>query len=71
MVRDLGQHTQQGTRDDDRARIPQRRAGLALGVNLGRALRAQREVMCRAQVRRHPQLTVDERRDGFGRQVLS
>ena len=33
--------------------------------------RAQRQVVRCAQVRGHPQLAVDERRDGLGRQVLS
>jgi hypothetical protein len=54
VVRDLGQHAEQGARDDDWARIPQSGTGLALGLNLGRALRAQREVMRGAEVRGHP-----------------
>ena len=70
-MRDLRQHAQQRARYGDRAGVPQRRAGLALGLHLGRALRAQRQVVRRAQVRGHPQLAVDERSDRFGREVLS
>ena len=54
----------------DRVRVPQRRAGLALGVDLGRALGAQRQVVRGAQMCVHPQLAVDESRDGLGGQVL-
>ena len=45
--------------------VAQRRPRPALIVDLGRALRAQRKVMCGAQVRVHPQLTVDEGGDGL------
>src|ERR1700687_4336794 len=66
VVRDLGQQPQQRTRYDDRPAIAQRGAGLALSVELGGALRAQREVVCRAQMGVHPQLAIDESRDGLG-----
>jgi hypothetical protein len=50
--------------------VAQRGAGPALTFHFGGAVRAKGYVMRRAQVRVHPQLTVDERRDGLGRQVL-
>jgi hypothetical protein len=42
---DLGQHPEQGAGHDDRTGIPQRRSGLPLGIHLGRAIGAQRQVM--------------------------
>jgi hypothetical protein len=67
----LGQHPEQGGRHHDRTGVPQRRTGLPLRVDLRRALGAQRHVMGGAQVCTHPQLTVDECRDGLGGQMLS
>ena len=50
--------------------VAQRGAGPTMTVHFGSALRAQRDVMRGAQVGVHPQLTVDERRDGLDRQML-
>ena len=50
--------------------VAQRGAGPALTVYFGGAVGAKGYVMRRTQVRVHPQLTVDERRDGLGRQML-
>jgi hypothetical protein len=71
MVRDLGQHTEQGAGHDDGTGVPQRRAGLTLGVDLSRAIGAQRQVVGGPQVGAHPQFTVDERRNGLSGQMLS
>jgi hypothetical protein len=50
--------------------VAQRGAGPALTVHFGSALGAKGNVMRCAQVCAHPQLTVDKRRDGLGRQML-
>ena len=71
MVRDLGQHSEQRAGHHDGTRIPQRRASLTLGVHLRRAVDAQRQVVRSPEVSAHPQLAVDEGRDGFGGQMLS
>jgi len=69
-VRNLRQQSQQRAGDSDRMGVAQRGAGPAMTVHVGGAFRTQRYVMRGAQVRVHPQLTVDERRDGLSRQVL-
>jgi hypothetical protein len=50
--------------------VAQRGTGPALTVYFDSALGAKRNVMRCAQVCAHPQLTVDERRDGLGRQMF-
>jgi hypothetical protein len=50
--------------------VAQRGAGPAVTVHVRGAFRTQGYVMRGAQVRVHPQLTVDERRDGLSRQML-
>ncbi|CKW43571.1 Uncharacterised protein [Mycobacterium tuberculosis] len=45
--------------------IAQSGAGTTLVVHFGRALGTQRKVMRGPQVRVHPQLAVDESRDGL------
>ncbi|EUA73347.1 hypothetical protein I553_9503 [Mycobacterium xenopi 4042] len=69
-IRNLGQHAEQGAGDSDRLRVAQRSARTALILNLGGALRTERQVMRGAQVRIHPQFTVDKCGDGLGGQVL-
>jgi hypothetical protein len=51
--------------------IAQRGAGPAVTVHFCSAFGAKRDVMRCAQVRVHPQLTVNERRDGLNGQMLS
>ena len=66
----LGQQAEQPGGDADGVRVAQRGPGPALVIHLGRALGAQRKVMRGPQVCGHPQLTVDECRDGLDGQML-
>jgi acetyl esterase/lipase len=69
-VRNLRQQSQQRAGDPDRVGVAQRGAGPAMAIHFGGAIRTQGNVMRGTQVCVHPQLTVDERRDGLGRQML-
>jgi len=64
------QQSEEVRRHPDRMGIPQRRARLALVVDFGGTQVAQRQVVTSPQVRVHAQLTVDERGDRLGGQVL-
>src|ERR1700742_4227960 len=69
-VRNLRQQSEQRARDSDRVGVAQRLASVPVTLDFGGALRAERNVMRRAQVSVHSQLTVDEGRNGLDRQVL-
>src|ERR1700744_664276 len=69
-VRNLRQQSEQRARDSDRVGGAQRLASVPVTLDFGGALRAERNVMRRAQVSVHSQLTVDEGRNGLDRQVL-
>ena len=59
-VRNLRQQSQQRAGDSDWVGVAQRFASVTVTVDFGGAFRAERDVMRRAQVSVHPQLTVDE-----------
>src|ERR1700761_333835 len=69
-LRNLRQQSEQRARDSDRVGVAQRLASVPVTVDFGGALRAERNVMRRAQVSVHSQLTVDIGRNGFDRQML-
>ena len=69
-VRNLRQQSEQRARDSDRVGVAQRLASVTVTVDFGGAFRAERDVMRCAQVSVHPQLTVDEGRNGLDRQML-
>jgi hypothetical protein len=50
--------------------VAQRLTGVPVTVDFRGAFRAERDVMRRAQVSVHPQLTVNEGRNGLDRQML-
>src|ERR1700753_1351829 len=64
-VRNLRQQSEQRARDSDRVGVAQRLASVTVTLDFGGALRAERNVMRRAQVSVHSQLTVDEGRNGL------
>jgi acetyl esterase/lipase len=69
-VRNLRQQSQQRAGDSDRVGVAQRLAGATVTVDFRGTLRAQRDVMRRAQVGVHPQLTVNKGGNGLDRQML-
>jgi hypothetical protein len=69
-VRNLRQQSEQRARDSDRVGVAQRLAGVTVTVDFGGAFRAERDVMRRAQVSVHSQLTVDKGGNGLDRQML-
>jgi hypothetical protein len=69
-VRNLRQQSEQRARDSDRVGVAQRLTSVTVTVDFGGAFRAERDVMRRAQVSVHSQLTVDKGRNGLNRQML-
>ena len=69
-VRNLRQQSQQRAGDSDRVGVAQRLASVTVTVDFGGAFRAERDVMRRAQVSVHSQLTVDKGGNGLDRQML-
>jgi hypothetical protein len=69
-VRNLRQQSQQRAGDSDRVGVAQRLAGVTVTVDFRCTFRAQRDVMRRAQVSIHPQLTVNKGRNRLDRQML-
>src|SRR5271156_1243612 len=57
-VRNLRQQSKQRARDSDRMGVAQRLTSMTMTVDFGGAFRAERDVMRRAQVGVHSQLTV-------------
>src|ERR1700729_3043413 len=69
-VRNLRQQSQQRAGDSDRVGVAQRLAGVTVTLDFRGTFRAQRDVMRRAQVCVHPQLTVNKGRNRLDRQML-
>jgi hypothetical protein len=69
-VRNLRQQPEQRAWDSDRVGVAQGLTSVTVTVDFGGAFRAERDVMRRAQVSVHAQLTVDKGGNGLDRQVL-